>query len=362
MTQTNSIMFVHASYVPIVAPYSRHMPQRAVAIINVRRTTTINGWAQRLGLLLCVLSGALAPKILASEAIKVNAPLSATDTRYQYPNDLLQKIIDVTTDDFGPAHIEVSYRKEARQRALSSLIKGADLHIMAEAPKPSWDQQLLSVKIPIRKGLQGYRAFLIHTDSQAALQRVQTLDDLIALPTGSGAQWSTLIALQHAGFQVVTSNSYDGLFKMLASKRFITFARGINEAYQELELKKVQHLNLMVDPSLLLYIPLATYFYVTPTQPVLQKRIETGLLRLIASGEFDHHFFKSHCPDLLQAALSTRKLIRIDNPNISRDQLSKEPEHWLDITQDFQATCARYTREGNTNKALTTPELPQTSK
>jgi len=299
--------------------------------------------AHPLTALLFVLSSLLAPQLLASDVIKVNAPLSASDTRYDYTHELLRKIIEVTTDDFGPAEIEVSYRKESRQRALSSLTQGVDLHVMAEAPKPSWNAQLLSVKIPIRKGLQGYRIFLIHSDSQVALKQVKTLGQLTALSTGSGTQWSTLIALQHAGFNVVTSSSYDGLFKMLGSKRFTTFARGINEVYQELEDQADQKLNLTADQSLLLYLPLPTYFYVTPTQPVLQKRIEVGLRRLINSGEFDRYFFSQHCPDLLRAAIQKRRLFTINNPNIRNSQLSQDPKHWLNITQDFSATCAEYT-------------------
>jgi hypothetical protein len=78
---------------------------------------------------------------------------------------------------------------------------------------------------------------------------------------------------------------------------------------------------------------------------MLKKRIDTGLRRLIANGDFDHYFYNQHCSDLLQAALSTRKLIRINNPNIHVDQLSQEPEHWLDITQDFPGLCARYAHE-----------------
>jgi len=285
----------------------------------------------------------LAPKLFAIDIIKVNAPLSASDARYDYTHQLLQKIIDVTSQDFGPAQIEVSYRKESRQRALSSLTQGVDLHIMAEAPKPSWSAQLLSVKIPIRKGLQGYRILLIHKDNQAALEQVQTLEDLKALPTGSGTQWSTLTALQQAGFNVITSSSYDGLFKMLSSKRFTTFARGINEAYQELEHHEDKKLNLIADHSLLLYLPLPTYFYVTPTQPALKQRVETGMLRLIDSGAFDRFFFSHHCPDLLRADIAQRKLFSIDNPNTHTIQLPQEPKFWLDIHQDFNLTCSDYT-------------------
>jgi len=291
---------------------------------------------------LFVLSSLLPAKLFALDIIKVNAPLSASDTRYDYTHELLQKILRITTEDFGPARIEVSYRKESRQRALSSLTLGVELHVMAEAPKPSWDSQLLSVNIPIRKGLQGYRLFLIHRDSQVALEQIKTLEDLTALSTGSGTQWSTLTAMQQAGFPVVTSNSYNGLFKMLSSKRFTTFARGINEAYQELEHYREQRLNLTVDQSLLLYLPLPTYFYVTPTQPALRQRIETGLLRLIDSGEFDRFFFSQHCPDLIRANIAKRTLFNIANPNIHHRPLSQNPKHWLNINQDFSLTCTDY--------------------
>ena len=56
----------------------------------------------------------------------------------------------------------------------------------------------------------------------------------MSLPTGSGCQWSTKIAMQQAGFKVVESVHYENLFNMLSKGRFITFGRGVNEAYQEI--------------------------------------------------------------------------------------------------------------------------------
>ncbi|MEM9630293.1 MAG: hypothetical protein AAGA50_03135, partial [Pseudomonadota bacterium] len=72
-------------------------------------------------------------------------------------------------------------------RLLQELIKGENIHVIAEAPKPGWEDKLLPIRIPIRKGLQGYRLFLINKQDQAALAEVDTLEKLQAFPTGSGA-------------------------------------------------------------------------------------------------------------------------------------------------------------------------------
>ena len=59
---------------------------------------------------------------------------------------------------------------------------------------------------------------------------------------------------------------------MLVYGRFITFGRGINETAIEYESHIEQFPELAIEKDLLLFIPLPTYFFVSPKKPNLQHR------------------------------------------------------------------------------------------
>lgn len=264
----------------------------------------------------------------ALQRVLMNPPDSTLDRRYEYPAALLQRVL---SRSLPPSNaVEVAYAEVAmsRDRQLVELQRGVTLQVMAEAPKPGWEEGLIPIRIPIRKGIQGYRLFLIHRDNQAIVAQVATLSDLQSLPTGSGAQWSTRRVLEEAGFEVVVSPSYEGLFDMLNRGRFVTFGRGLNEAFRELEQFGTHYPDLIVDESLALYIPLPTYFFVTPARPDLARQIETGLEAMIADGSFDQFFCDWHRSDIERARLERRRVFCVNNPNLSKETPLHRPELW----------------------------------
>ena len=249
----------------------------------------------------------------ANTNIIINSPLSSSDERYDYPYKVLVKIIEATPE-FGEANVVRASTYMYRERALRELIKGELIHIMAEAPKPGWDKHLNVISIPIRKGIQGLRLFIINQKDQQTLQNIDTLSQFQLLPTGSGKGWSTRKVMEKAGFIVVTGSNYEGLFGMLARGRFKTFGRGVNEAFMEVDKMNSSYPELIVDSKLLLHIPLATYYYISPQYPKLTQRIRVGLQRLITTGEFDKIFYQNHCDSLVKSKLHLRKKFQITKP------------------------------------------------
>jgi hypothetical protein len=76
------------------------------------------------------------------------------------------------------------------------------------------------VRLPIDKGLLGYRMFLVREADLPRFATVRTLDDLRKLRVGQGKDWIDVPILRKAGFPVVEGTSYPGLFAMLAAGRF----------------------------------------------------------------------------------------------------------------------------------------------
>ncbi len=270
----------------------------------------------------------MAKLIHADEVIFINKPLSAYDTRYEYPESLLKKIIEVTENQYGTANVRHAKYEMKRDRTLKNLIKGTDIHVMAEAPKPGWESQLIPIRIPIRKGIQGFRTFLILKKNQVMLSKVKTIEEFKKIPTGSGQQWSTTRVLMENGFNVVTGTDYEGLFKMLINDRFITFGRGINETPVEYAQRKDIYPDLAIEQNLLLYIPLPTYYFVTPKKPKLAERIEKGLITLIDNGTFDVIFNQHFGKIIKNTNLSKRRIFNINNPNLSPQTPLNVKKYW----------------------------------
>jgi hypothetical protein len=268
-------------------------------------------------------------KIFATGTVLINNSLSIQDSRYTYPKNLLQRILDVTDTEFQTSEVKAAKNVMTRARALRELEQGLNIHVMAEAPKPEWNARLLSVRIPIRKGIQGYRLFLIKKRDQARLNKINSFNAFKKLPTGSGIGWSTTRVLKDNQFNVITGTNYEGLFSMLMLDRFITFGRGINEAFAELAQHEQQHPELAIDEKFLLFIPLPTYFFVSPKKPELRDRIEKGLKQLIHTGEFETIFHKEFDSLIQKANLAKRITFRISNPNLTEDDPVDNEAYWL---------------------------------
>lgn len=284
------------------------------------------------------------PYACAADKFVINHSVSESDRRYQYTYELLDLIIQETNADFGDASIEVTNLVMSRNRIFKSLQDGQTINVMAEASNEEWNTKLIPIPIPIRKGIQGFRVFIIKNENKNLLANIDSLEQLMRLRTGSGSQWSTRVAMKQAGFDVVESAQYDSLFNMLSKGRFITFGRGVNEAYQEVELFQKRYPELIVDEHIVLNIPLATYYYVSPTKPRLANRIKVGLLRMIENGKFDTLFYQWHCEYLMRSQLNKRKLFKISNPLVVESQMTSimGKDFLFNSSLDASSICQKY--------------------
>ena len=284
------------------------------------------------------------PITYANDQFIINHSESNLDHRYQYTYDLLQLVIDATDADFGQASLEVSDVIMSRNRILRELQDGQTINVIAEASNLQWNAQLIPIKIPIRKGIQGFRIFIIQKENAETLAKITSIAQLTSLKTGSGSQWSTKVAMQQAGFEVVESIQYDSLFNMLSKGRFVTFGRGVNEVYQEVDQFSLEYPNLAIDENIMLHIPLATYFYVSPNKPRLAQRIEVGLRRIINNGEFERLFYQRHCDFLVKSKLNQRLIFKINNPLISESEMTSivGKDFLLNPMDDFSVLCKKY--------------------
>ncbi|MBV8034698.1 ABC transporter substrate-binding protein [Roseateles sp.] len=212
-----------------------------------------------------------------------------------------------------------------QNRALHELGRQARLDVVWTMTSIEREQQALPVRIPIYKGLYGWRLLLALPEVAARLREVQTLDELRRFSMVQGLEWPDIGILQSNGLNVIASPSYEAMFKQLRLGRADAFPRSVEEVWWELA-RYGQ--GLTVVPDICLHYPAAVYYFVAPDEAALAAAIELGLRRMLASGAFDRLFMKYHSQDLARTRLGSRRVITLHNPLLPPLTPLHKPEFW----------------------------------
>lgn len=247
--------------------------------------------------------------------------------------ELVYSILQLALSKTAP-HVQYKQlENEMSRNALVQDIEAAEVDILWAGASPDLDQRLKAIHIPVLKGLLGHRLFIIREGEQAQFDQINNLEQLKTLQAGQGKTWGDTKVLQGANLPTVTTFKYANLFPMLEGGRFDYFPRAVHEPWSEVASRP--ELNLTIEQHLMLVYPFAMYFYVHPNNQELHDLISAGFEIAIADGSFDQLFFGNPMiQDVLNKAhLGARKVIRIDNPNMSADTPLDREEFWLDVTK-----------------------------
>lgn len=261
-----------------------------------------------LGMALC-----LASTLVLADTLRHPRAEATGDVRNAYFRAVLELALDKTLD-LGNWQLAEAAEPMQQSRALQLLSEGQELDIVWSMTSSAREAQNRPIRIPLLKGLMGYRLLLIRSEDQSWFHNVQTLDQLRELRAGQGHDWPDTEILRANGLSVETSADYDSLFLMLQRGRFDYMPRAINEPWAEIAARPT--LGLTVEENLMLYYPTAVYFFVQRDNTALEKRLELGLRRAIADGSFDtlfrQHPINAHA--FGKAGILKRRVIRLRNP------------------------------------------------
>lgn len=253
--------------------------------------------------------------VLALNTLKVLRPQSAIVSHHSHFKDaLLKRAMEVTSEEYGAYKFVVNTIRMNRSRALMNIIKGESHNVYIAPGNQEWAQQAIEIKIPVRLGLLSYRLLLIHKDDLELFSHINTLEQLKALKAGLRTKWLTTKIFKNNKFTMIENENYNRLFLLLDKHKFDYFPRSIYEIYDELADRDKLYKNIVVEPTIALHLPTATYVYVSPNEPELAKRIMKGLTQLFESGELRTIVEKYYGDNIKKAQLATRKIIDIDNP------------------------------------------------
>lgn len=271
----------------------------------------------------------LLPSVHATDVVKMLKPILAFDKRAKHKDEVIISALDITIPEYGPYTYEAVNVNMTTSRALISMKTGEHINVFIAPSNEAWAENTIEIKVPVRQGLLSYRLLLVNKQDLPKYKNVKTFEDIKKLSAGLMADWSTTTLYSDLGMKVVNSHNFEGLFLMLNKQRFDYIPRAIYEVFDEYESRKDSLENVVIEPTLALYIPMATYAYVSPSEPRLAARIEAGLKKLVDSGKMKEILEKYYAEDIAKTNLKDRRIIEIENANFDDEMLKKYKDLWL---------------------------------
>lgn len=252
------------------------------------------------------------------------------DQRSHYPVALLQLALAKSGE---PITAQPSDFVMTQYRTLKQLELDHGIDVVWTMTNLEREHQLRPVRIPIDRGLIGYRLLAINDDDTERFESFQSVDDIKQLVTVQGIDWPDYQILQSNGFQLTSSNHFDGMYPMLLKHRVQFFARSMTEIWPELTSYANQ--GVVVAPRWVLHYPAALYFFVRKTDHELAQAIEKGLRIALADGSYKALFLKHFHDAITRADLGNRQVIELKNPLLPPDTPLTQSELWFNPTEGF---------------------------
>ena len=190
----------------------------------------------------------------------------------------------------------------------------------------SREQAILPLRIPLDRGLLGWRVALIRREDQAQWLKAPTLAELALRRAGQGMHWPDSEILRANGLDVVTALGARQLLDMLHKRRIDYFPRSVLEVQGELDSNS--ELQLTVAPGFVLRYPAASYVFLSPRLKELATPLTRALEALVHDGSLDRVFRRHFQPRLAALELAQRKIIPLKNPLLPPETPLHKPELW----------------------------------
>ncbi|NRR30791.1 transporter substrate-binding domain-containing protein [Oxalobacteraceae bacterium] len=275
-------------------------------------------------LLLCA---ALAgwPCLVHASTIYMPRGESVEDERGDFAFELLNLALKKSGADL---QVKPTETRMPQSRAIVELAAGnGRVHIVATMTSRQRERQLLPIRIPLTRGLIGWRIALLRAEQRDLLRDVRLLSDLKHFSVAQGHDWPDMDILHHNGLNAYPVANYDGLFGMLKAGRIDWLPRSANEIWGE----AARHPTLAIDPYLVLHYPAADYFFVNRNNAALAEQVRRGLELALADGSYEQLFLLHYGALIRRANFDQRRVIELSNPLLTRETPLARKELWFTL-------------------------------
>lgn len=235
--------------------------------------------------------------------------------RQDYEFEVLETVLQATEDEFGEWDIENDLTDYARAEDEGNVFNtGADILVTVAGNLKFSNMDKIVIPKALCKGLLGYRLLVVNDDDLNKFSQITSASRLQSLTIGIPATWADAELFRHNGYKVLEKGSFEEAFNNLKNKHFDYFALGANEI-EDIYASMLKSIGgLSIEPTILLYYPFPTVFYVNPKQKKLAERITTGMDKITVNGELDKLFYHYNGDIVERLNLKGRKVFKLNNP------------------------------------------------
>lgn len=244
--------------------------------------------------------------------------------RFQYFSQLVSLVLSKSCPD---CKVEEVVFPPASSSRIKKYLKKGRLDIVWMHTSADREKELYPVRIPIFKGLVGWRLLLIKEASKQRFTSLATSAELQQLWAGQGHDWPDTRILQNNGFRVRTSDDWDGIVDLLTGSRIDFFPRGLNEIVTEAD--KLRRRGIVMDKHIALHYPTAFYLFVSRSNSKLGDMLNAGFETAVADGSFNALFLNFFADNIRFAQLESKQVFELNNNELPTATPLQRKELWF---------------------------------
>jgi len=283
-------------------------------------------------LIACILYSNVIIKAHAND-VRIISPRSNIDPVYDYFLELTRLVLSKNTHLYSKVNLVVIGGEEVTQSRSLTLLNHGYADLIWSGYTAKRDADYLPIRIPLFRGLLGYRVLLIRQEDKEKFLQIKTPDQLKKLIACQGDHWPDSDILEANGYLVLRVRNFKPMFRMLSKKRCDYFPRSIYEGYSE-QREAIKHFpNIILMDELILHYNYPFYYYVNKNNVALAERVEKGLMTALADGSLiklmKTHNVSKHLFPLIQ--WKDKRYFELTNEALGNKSSLKNDSFWIDL-------------------------------
>jgi hypothetical protein len=271
-------------------------------------------------------------KVCAND-IRILASRGTIDPVYDYYVELTALVLSKNEHLYPKSKLVFIGGEDITQGRSLILLEEGYVDILWSGTNGERELRYLPVRIPLFRGLLGYRVLLINKEDKEKFLQIKTPSELKKLSACQGTHWPDSDILEANGYLVTRVVHFNAMFKMLAKKRCDYFPRAIFEGYAE-QKAVMQYLpSVTLIDELILHYNFPVYYFVEKNNTALAERLEKGLMTALADGSFMDlmrtHKVSKHLFPLAQ--WKDKRYFELSNDVLGSKLSLKNKIFWIDL-------------------------------
>lgn len=276
-----------------------------------------------------LMSGMLGLLLLSNNVhaleILIPRPESALDSRSNYQIELLQLALKKAG---VKANIKPAQELLSQPDVIKTLNQDTGKITVAWfMTTPEREEAMLPIRIPIDKGLIGWRIAIVKAEQFDRFRNIRSAADLKKLTAIQAHGWPDVEILRANGLQVLEVDHYEDNFRKASQLKNHYLPRSLIEYRNELE--DHRELGLIEEPHMVIRYPAASYFFLPKSQAALADKIRNGLEIALLDGSFDRLFYTYHSKYIESVGLERRNIVELKNPFLSKQTPLSRKKLWF---------------------------------